>query len=98
MDISTISVPQLALSFIPVAIVVLLMWRWGQGVNRSLYAIARMVLQLTLIGYVLVYIFQTDSGLANLLVGAGVTIWALFSFEALLGLLVEWRKGALEWE
>jgi putative ABC transport system permease protein len=63
LDISTISVPQLALSFIPVAIVVVLMWRWGQGVNRSLYAIARMVLQLTLIGYVLVYIFQTDSGL-----------------------------------
>jgi putative ABC transport system permease protein len=63
LDISTISVPQLALSFIPVAVVVVLMWRWGQGVKRSLYAIARMVLQLTLIGYVLVYIFQTESGL-----------------------------------
>ena len=63
MDISTISVPQLALSFIPVAIVVVLMWRWGQGYGRSLQAIARMLIQLTLIGYVLVYIFQTDSGL-----------------------------------
>ena len=63
MDISTISAPQLALSFIPVAIVVVLMWRWGQGYGRSLQAIARMLIQLTLIGYVLVYIFQTDSGL-----------------------------------
>ncbi len=63
MDIATISVPRLALSFIPVAIVVVLMWRWGQGYGRSLQAIARMLIQLTLIGYVLVYIFQTESGL-----------------------------------
>jgi UDP-glucose/iron transport system permease protein len=62
-EIVTISVPQLALSFIPVAIVVVLMWRWSQGYSHALQAIARMLLQLTLIGYVLVYIFQTDSGL-----------------------------------
>ncbi len=63
MDIATISVPRLALSFIPVAIVVVLMWRWNLSFGRSLHAIARMLLQLTLIGYVLVYIFQTESGL-----------------------------------
>ncbi len=63
MEIATISIPRLALSFIPVAIVVVLMWRWGQGYGRALTAIGRMLLQLTLIGYVLVYIFQTDSGL-----------------------------------
>lgn len=63
MNVATISVPQLALSFIPVAIVVVLMWRWSQGYGRALLAIARMLLQLTLIGYVLVYIFQTESGL-----------------------------------
>jgi len=62
-DIATISVPQLALSFIPVAIVVVLMWRWGQGYAHALQAIARMLIQLSLIGYVLVYIFQTESGL-----------------------------------
>ena len=55
--------PQLALSFIPVAIVVVLMWRWDQGYGHALQAIARMLIQLTLIGYVLVYIFQTESGL-----------------------------------
>jgi putative ABC transport system permease protein len=62
-DIATISVPQLALSFIPVAIVVVLMWRWGQGYAHALQAIARMLIQLSLIGYVLVYIFQAESGL-----------------------------------
>ena len=63
MTVATISVPQLALSFIPVAVVLFLMWRWGHGFGRGLQAIARMLLQLTLIGYVLIYIFQTDSGL-----------------------------------
>ena len=63
MDIATISVPKLALSFIPVGIVVVLMWRWGLGYGRAFQAVARMLLQLTLIGYVLVYIFQAESGL-----------------------------------
>lgn len=63
MDIATISVPRLALSFVPVAVVVVLMWRWNLGIGRPLHAIARMLLQLALIGYVLVYIFQTESGL-----------------------------------
>jgi putative ABC transport system permease protein len=63
LNITTISVPQLALSFIPVAVVVYLMWRTGKGYGHALQAIARMLLQLTLIGYVLVYIFETESGL-----------------------------------
>ena len=63
MDIATISVPRLALSFIPVAIVIVLMWRWSHRYGRALQAIARMLIQLTLIGYVLVYIFQAESGL-----------------------------------
>jgi len=54
-DIATISVPRLALSFIPVA--------WSHRYGRALQAIARMLIQLTLIGYVLVYIFQAESGL-----------------------------------
>lgn len=63
MDVAMITVPRLALAFIPVAIVVTLMWRSNLGAGRSLHAIARMLLQLTLIGYVLVYIFQTESAL-----------------------------------
>lgn len=55
--------PRLALAFIPVAVVVVLMWRWSHRYGRALQAIARMLVQLTLIGYVLVYIFQSKSGL-----------------------------------
>lgn len=62
-NIATISVSQLALSFIPVSIVILLMWRRGQRAGLALQAVGRMLLQLTLIGYVLVYIFRTESGL-----------------------------------
>jgi putative ABC transport system permease protein len=63
MDVTMISIPRLALAFIPVAIVVALMWQWGQGYRRALHAIARMLLQLILIGYILIYIFETDSAL-----------------------------------
>jgi putative ABC transport system permease protein len=62
-NIATISVPQLAISFIPVGAVVVLMWRRGQGYGHALQAIARMLIQLSLIGYVLVFIFQAESGL-----------------------------------
>jgi putative ABC transport system permease protein len=61
MNVATISVPQLALAFIPAAIVVALMWRWNQRYGRALQATARMLLQLTLIGYVLIYVFQAKS-------------------------------------
>lgn len=77
MNIAPISVPSLALSFIPVVIVVYLMWHWHMKPGRALYAISRMLLQLTLIGYVLVYIFRSDSALvicavlAVMLVAAG---------------------------
>lgn len=63
MEIATITVPRLAVALIPVVAVVFLMWRWNQGVSHSLHAIARMLLQLTLVGYVLVYVFRSDSAL-----------------------------------
>ena len=53
---------RLALTFLPVAAVLLLMWRWQEAWGRALYAISRMLLQLLLIGYVLVYIFEAQSG------------------------------------
>ena len=63
MELETISVGRLALSFLPVAAVIVVMASWKIGVGRAFHAIGRMLLQLTLIGYVLVYIFQTDSAL-----------------------------------
>lgn len=58
--IQEISLGQLAYAFIPVAIVVLILFRWTTGGATALYALSRMLIQLLLIGYVLVFIFETD--------------------------------------
>jgi putative ABC transport system permease protein len=55
-----ISLGGLALSFIPALLVVFMLFRWSIGGRPSLYALARMALQLILVGYVLTFIFQTD--------------------------------------
>lgn len=48
------------LAGIPALAVVLILWRWSVGAAHSLAALARMVGQLLLIGYLLVYIFEAD--------------------------------------
>ena len=58
--IHTIPVFNLCLSFIPVAIVVVIMQRWAVGGRTAVYAVSRMVVQLVLIGYVLAYIFKAE--------------------------------------
>jgi len=62
-SIQTISFANLALAFIPVIAVIVILWKWNLGYRSSLYAIARMLIQLLLIGYFLVYIFETNSAL-----------------------------------
>jgi len=49
----------LALAMVPTAVVLVIMWRWAAGAGTGLYATVRMLVQLLLIGYVLVYIFET---------------------------------------
>jgi putative ABC transport system permease protein len=58
----------LLIAFIPAIIVFAIMWRWAAGVQTALYATLRMLLQLLLIGYVLVYIFDTEQPLVIALV------------------------------
>ncbi len=58
--VATISVEGLAISFIPAFIAIAIMWRWGAGAGSALYATARMLVQLLLIGYVLIYIFDSN--------------------------------------
>jgi len=50
----------LLLAFLPAAVAVVIMYRWAAGAKTALYATARMLLQLLMIGYVLVYIFEAD--------------------------------------
>lgn len=59
-SIQSISLDQLSLTFIPVAIVIFILWKWKVGVKTSMIAVVRMLAQLLLVGYVLSYIFNAD--------------------------------------
>jgi len=59
--IQTIPFSNLALVFIPVLIVLAIIWKWKLDVKNSVYAISRMLIQLLLVGYFLVFIFEYDN-------------------------------------
>lgn len=61
-SIATIPLLNLAIAFIPVIIVIFITAKWRLGYKGTTYAVARMLLQLLLIGYFLTYIFKTESG------------------------------------
>jgi putative ABC transport system permease protein len=56
-----ISPQGLLYGFLPALIVLVIMWRWEAGAGTAVYAMARMLVQLFAIGYVLIYIFESDS-------------------------------------
>ncbi len=58
----------LLIAFIPALIVVVLLYRWSLGSGTALYALARMMVQLAAIGYLLTYIFLSDSPVIVLVV------------------------------
>ena len=60
-SIYNISLLNLLWIMIPVAVVIVIYIRWTQDKTTIFYALFRMLLQLMLIGYVLTYIFSTDS-------------------------------------
>ena len=57
---SIITIAGLALAFIPVGFVILILYRWSMNMRSAVYAIARMLIQLVLIGYVLGFIFVAE--------------------------------------
>lgn len=58
--ISQISNTGLIIAFVPAVIAIVIMFRWNAGAKTAIYATFRMLVQLLLIGYVLVYIFAAD--------------------------------------
>ena len=60
-SIQIIPFANLALAFIPVLIVVVIMYKWSLNIKSAFYAISRMLVQLMVIGYFLAYIFEADS-------------------------------------
>ena len=68
----------LALGFIPVVVVIIILYRWSLDSRAATFAIGRMLIQLMLIGYVLGYIFDTDSPwlvMAVLIVMLTISSW-----------------------
>ena len=61
MVIETIPLNHLALTFIPVLLVLILFVRWNLKTNQAFYALLRMLGQLLLIGYFLNYLFTSES-------------------------------------
>ena len=59
-QISFIPLANLMLGFIPVIILIGIMYLWGLKISNSIYANFRMLIQLLLIGYILTFIFETD--------------------------------------
>ncbi len=60
--IHIISFANLLFAFVPVLVMLIIIWKWSLNLRNSLYAVGRMLTQLLLVGYVLSYIFQADSG------------------------------------
>jgi len=58
--VKAITTQGLVLAFLPSLIVIGIMFRWAAGAKTAIYATLRMLVQLLLIGYVLVYIFTAD--------------------------------------
>jgi putative ABC transport system permease protein len=67
-SIRIISYTHLALAFIPALVTVAILYKWSLDFGNALYGIGRMLLQLLLVGYFLVYIFDSNSSLVILLV------------------------------
>lgn len=59
-ELPTIPLHHLAFAFLPVLVVLAILWRWALNPWSSVIAVARMLGQLLLIGYVLITIFETN--------------------------------------
>ncbi len=79
--VELIPLTRLALTFVPVAIVLGVLYRWSLGGGMALYAMGRMLLQLLLIGYVLAYIFTTEQ--PTVVLGVLTLMLAIASWIAL---------------
>lgn len=75
-SLEIIELPQLALAFIPVLAVIFIQFSWSLPQKRTINALARMLVQLLLVGFLLGYIFESDSAWLVLIL---LIIMVLFS-------------------
>jgi putative ABC transport system permease protein len=58
-SLDIISLPRLAIGLVPAVIAIGIMLRWSLDAKTGIYAVLRMLLQLSIIGYFLAFIFTT---------------------------------------
>ena len=64
---SEIPLIRLSLAFVPVVVVLVFMYRWSTGLKQAFFGLLRMVLQLAVVGYVLGYLFHSETSLIVIL-------------------------------
>lgn len=66
--LQTVPLLNLSLAFLPALISIYILFRWSLDSGNAVYAVFRMLVQLLLIGYLLTFIFDSDSSAVVLLV------------------------------
>lgn len=59
--LSIIELPQLALAFIPVLLVIFIQYSWSLPQKKTIHALIRMLVQLLLVGFFLSYLFESNN-------------------------------------
>ena len=88
MSVNIISITSLLIGFLPVIILIVIMKFWSLDALQAIYANIRMLVQLLLVGYVLTFIFETDSPILVILV-----IIFMISMSAFIALQPLQAKG-----
>ena len=88
MSVNMISITSLLIGFLPVIILIVIMKFWSLDALQAIYANIRMLVQLLLVGYILTFIFETDSPILVILV-----IIFMISMSAFIALRPLQAKG-----
>ena len=93
-NITVIPLTNLSIIFIPVSLVVVILYRWSLEWKKSIYGIFRMVLQLLLIGYFLSYIFESKE---SLIIISTLCIMVFIASWIALGTISNERKSLFKY-
>jgi len=91
--VELISFFNLALAFIPVAIVIGIFYKWALDFRDAIYAVSRMLFQLLLVGFFLTFIFESEN--AFVVLGVLALMVVASSWIALRTIKLE-RQGLIQ--
>ena len=77
-SIQVISLANLAMAFIPVAIVLFILQRWKSDSKEALFGISRMLVQLLVVGYFLTFLFNAEN------------VWIILTVLSVMLLVSSW--------